>query len=63
MASKTPGEKITLILLLWIIGDPYFLIMNHLLYLLILFLNFLSSCHRILVVVVIDKAYENALRG
>ena len=27
-------KKITSILLLWIIGDPYFLIMNHLLYLL-----------------------------
>ena len=57
---------------------PIFLIMNHLLYLLsikydkmkeislqevIFFLNFLSSCDRIPVVVVIDRAYENARRG
>ena len=27
------------------------------------FFNFLSSCHRIPVVVVIDRAYENARRG
>ena len=79
MASKTPGKKISgRFYSFGSSVTPIFLIMNHLLYLLstkydkmkkisplevICFFNFLSSCHRNLIVVVIDRAYENARRG
>ena len=72
MASKTPGKKSHRFYSFGSSVTPIFLIMNHLLYLLstkydkmkkIFFFNFLSSCHRIPVVVVTDRAYENAHRG
>ena len=79
ITTKTPGEKISgRVYSFGSSVTPTFLIMNHLLYLLstkydkmkkfhrkklIFFLDFLSSCHRIPVVVVIDRPYENARRG
>ena len=79
MAWKTPGKKNSgRQNSFGSSATPIFLIMNHLLHLLstkydkmkkispqkvIFFLNFLFSCHRIPVVVVIDRAYENARRG
>ena len=65
--ANAGGKKFTPLNHRW---PLFFLMMNHLLYLLstkydkmIFFLNFLSSCHRIPVVVIIDWAYENGCRG